>query len=336
MYVARLNVGGKVRYVIRESVVEPGSNHFVSRDLYDLGEDPSRFIIYGDRDSFYIDPSLEDELGGKRQGEGDFDLEELFLPFVNQAARRYHEDFSNKYRNYKPQKLSPTDAERIRDSIHLFDKRRLYYLRYGSLSEARLHAAPLKMFRPLLDKSRDELEQLFGREEQVLEGNEFRQYVYVIFQLERFFTETAARVMPEALDQERLAEVFEEEFCLLFDDPSFRAGLDETPLQQYLSRYLVMFFDYEFPAGSFLDDYIRQFMNQHRNFSFPEEKVAEAYSEAAGLFGVSEEELRQTDKRGLTALYRKLAHEHHPDKGGEQEDFVKLTEVYQRIINGKK
>lgn len=192
------------------------------------------------------------------------------------------------------------------------------------------------MFRPLLDKSRDELEQFFAREEQVLEGNEFRLYVYVIFQLERFFTESAARVMPEALDKERLEEVFEVEFHTLFEDSSFRAGLGETALQQYLGRYLVMFHDYDFPAGSFLNDYIRQFMNQHRSFSFPEKKAAEVYSEAAGLFGVSEEELRKMDKRDLTALYRTLAHEHHPDKGGAHDDFVNLTEVYQQLVKGKK
>ena len=97
-----------------------------------------------------------------------------------------------------------------------------------------------------------------------------------------------------------------------------------------------MFYDYDFPAGSFLDDYIRQFMNQHRRGSFPARKVAEAYTEGAGLFGVSEEKLRGMDKRHLTTLYRKLAHEHHPDKGGNQESFVKLTEIYQQIIKGKK
>ncbi len=335
MYIARLNVGGKVLYVIRESLADPDTGRFVSRDLYDLGEEPGRFITYGDRDGFYVDPILEDVLGKVSQSK-EFDLEELFLPFVHPTARRYHEEFSNKYRNYQPQKICPAEAERVKDAIHLFDKRRLYYLRYGSLSQARLHAAPLKLYRLLLDKSRDELEQLFAREEQVLERNEFRQYVYVIFQLERFFSETAARVMPEALDQERLAEVFEEEFCTIFDDPSFRIGLEEQALQQYLGRYLVMFFDHDFPTGSFLDDYIRQFMNQHRRFSFPGKKAGEVYSEAAGLFGVSEEELRKMDKRSLTVLYRTLAHEHHPDKGGEQDSFVKLTEVYQQIIKGKK
>ena len=95
-----------------------------------------------------------------------------------------------------------------------------------------------------------------------------------------------------------------------------------------------MFFDYGFNSGSYLDDYLRQFMNNRRTFKFPEKKVV--MEEASHLFGVSQDKLKKMSKRSLTRLYRKLAHEHHPDKGGEHDEFVKLTETYSILIKNKK
>ncbi len=40
-------------------------------------------------------------------------------------------------------------------------------------------------------------------------------------------------------------------------------------------------------------------------------------------------------EKDIKKAYHKLAHEHHPDKGGSQEKFVEITEAYQ-VLSGKK
>lgn len=336
MYLARVKIRGGIRYIIRESVPDPSGEYFVSQDLFDLGDDPAEFIHYFGRNSFHIAPEVEKIVEQKRAMPAEPDLEELFGPFLQPEVRRQAEFFSNKYRNFVPKKLSEEDLAYINRRIHIFDKKRLHYLRYASLNQGRLHKAPPKMFVPLLYKSRDELEQFFLDQERVLEPTEFRQYVYVIFDLQRFFAETAARAMPEALDQGRLDEIFEPELCRLFDDRSFTVGLDEQALRGYLGRYAIMFFDYGFPTGSFENDYVRQFMGSHRSFSFPNREVDIDDQEAYELFGVTKTELEKMSKTRLTGLYRQRAHEHHPDKGGEHDDFVRLTELYRQIRKTKK
>ena len=77
-------------------------------------------------------------------------------------------------------------------------------------------------------------------------------------------------------------------------------------------------------------------MGSHRSFSFPKREVVVDDQEASELFGVSKEELAKMSKARLTGLYRQLAHEHHPDKGGEHDNFVRLTELYRQIRKTKK
>jgi curved DNA-binding protein CbpA len=40
-------------------------------------------------------------------------------------------------------------------------------------------------------------------------------------------------------------------------------------------------------------------------------------------------------RRELIRLYRRKAQELHPDKGGDQDQFVRLTEAYQDLIKRK-
>lgn len=336
MYISRINSRGEIRYALRESVPDSTGEYFVSRDLFDLGVDPTEFIKYSGRDSFYLDPDLEEIVDQKKSLRAETDLEELFWPFLAPEVRQQAELFSPKYRNFTPKKLSEEEADYLNRRVHLFDKKRLHYLRYASLSQASLHAAPLKMFLPLLNKSRDELEQFFIAQESVLEPTEFRQYVYVIYDLQRFFSETAAQTMPEGLDQSKLEEIFEKEFCHLFADHSFSVGLDGQDLMNYLHRYAIMLFDYAFPASLFEEDYARQFRDSHRTFNFPKKEVVINDQELQELFGVGRGDLEEMDKYRLTALYRERAHEHHPDKGGEHDDFVRLTELYRQLRKTKK
>jgi hypothetical protein len=61
MYLARLpeNSNG-CRYLIRQSYAD--GNCYRSRDLFDLGDDPSRFIVYVGGNGFYIDPAWKTPL----------------------------------------------------------------------------------------------------------------------------------------------------------------------------------------------------------------------------------------------------------------------------------
>jgi len=337
MYIAQVKKSGQTRFAIRESVSAPQQDWLISRELFDLGDDPAVFIHYAGRDNFYIGSAVAKAVLEKNPGADLDKLDELFYPFLNSEARYRAEYFGGSAASgAASRKLTETDRGRIKNQLHLFDKRRLHYLRYGSLSQTRLHKAPLKMFRPLLNKSRDELEQYFIAQEQVLEPVEFCQYVYVIFDLQKHFTEAVAQSLPGALDRDKLDTAFEEEFCRLIQDRSFFADLGETELAGYLGRYAVMFFDYGFDSGSIEDDFIRQFMNSRRTFRFPESKIEESYEEAGKLLGVSVDELKKMGSRELTKLYRKSAHDHHPDKGGEHDRFVRLNKAYERLLKKKK
>jgi len=170
----------------------------------------------------------------------------------------------------------------------------------------------------------------------VLQPGELKQYIYVIFNLQRHFTELAARLAPAALPTEKVDDLFVDELCALDGDQSFGAGLDrDDRLHPYLRRYLIGYFDSQWPEIRASAEYIRRFMNEHRTYRPPASQRAKM-EEAGTLFGVSWEELRSMSQRELTKLYRKRAHELHPDKGGEQEKFVDLTELYKALSERKK
>ena len=55
-------------------------------------------------------------------------------------------------------------------------------------------------------------------------------------------------------------------------------------------------------------------------------------TEVVEIFGVTVEDLKTMNKNDLTKLFRQKAHELHPDKGGEHDDFVRLTEAYEQLV----
>ena len=55
-------------------------------------------------------------------------------------------------------------------------------------------------------------------------------------------------------------------------------------------------------------------------------------TEVVEIFGVTAEDLKTMNKDDLTKLFRQKAHELHPDKGGEHDDFVRLTEAYEQLV----
>jgi len=235
----------------------------------------------------------------------------------------------------KSSELTEQEDYFIRHRLHPVDRRRYNYLRLGELDQSRLTRIPVKFYRPLGFKSRDELECLFMSMESRLGVSEYSLYVYSFFYLRRFFDQIIAGQMPHGLDQKRLDELFVQEICSLNRDSLFWDGMDrEEGLHPYLVRYVIMYFDYPFAPVNVLQDYIRDFIARNRaRFQHPApRKNSMGMDEVSTILGVSSQKLAAMSKRELTRIYRRRVLKMHPDKGGDHEQFIKLNEAYQTLI----
>lgn len=335
MYLARIRKNSRIRYEIRQSVQDRRRHCLTSKVLMDLGEDPWSYIVYPGGNAFYIDEQVEETLAAAGVAYEYAELEEMFWPFVDPAIRARLEPFMR--RGSKKNKATEVDTGALA-RIHPFDKRRLYYLRCGHMDQANLEYITEKLFTPLLGKSRDELEQYLLAMERTLPPHELKRYVFVIFDLAGNFPKSRFfRIMPEALAEAKLDEAFLQKYCKLRQDKKFCRGLNnDAAAQAYLSRYVVMFFDYHFAAGSAEQEFLRNFINSRRRYAPPPRKAKVAPEEVQSLFGKTAQELRVMNKRALTRLFRRRAKKLHPDAGGDHETFVRLTAVYEEFKRQEK
>jgi len=331
MYLAKIRQGQEMRYLLRQSFFDRALGLYRFRQVYDLGPRPGDFIHHGEYRLPFFDEGLEEAVAraiGNSHVAGL--LEELLWEFLTSEER---EQLARTRRRQPAGQtpFTPEDEERLQREIHLFDRRRLYCLRYGTVDQSRIHRLHKKLCRHLFGQCRDEREYYFAEQEMVLRPAEYRTYVFAIFDLQRFFGESFARYMPEALDQGLMADCLVEEICRLNGDDGFWQEVEgQGSLRPHLQRYLVMFFDYGYPPRSFTDDFARDFINRHRQFRWPEWKPDDA-TEVKAIFGRTLEDLRSMSKRELARLFRKRAKEMHPDAGGDHERFVRLNEVYERV-----
>lgn len=332
MYLARHKIKGRIHYKIRQSY--QSRRRLRSRDLFDLGTDPSRYIIYPGGNAYYFEPVIEDtlfKLGVEPEPEA---LDDIFWPFLDPEIKRVIEPFRHRKRKRtQAQRLDAAQALDIQNRVHIFDKRRMHYLRFGQMDQGHIGRMPAKLLTGLVGKSRDEIEQQFMVMEMSLKAAEQKNYVYVIFDLQRFFKEMIAKKLPQGLDQGKMDRHFLEELCRLNQNRVFWDGQSSHEcLHEYLIRYVIMFFDNDFGYSTFLDDYVKDFMNRHRFYRPPQPKDTVSLEEAVSIFGLEKKALRQMSKRGLSRLYRRLAQKYHPDTGGEHEKFVRLAEAYQKLL----
>jgi len=330
MYIARRFIDNHLQYFLCESYHD--GLCLTNRDIVKLGEKPEQFILYPGGSSFYI----ADRLFGLLEEQGvktDYDeVEQFFLPFLDPYIREKIAPFQNRHAhcNWKP--MSAEDKARVLAEIHSFDRRRIHFLRFGQLDQQRLDKS-LTLYNKLLDKSRDEREQFILEQEQELSPAEYKRYVFAIFDLQRFFAESYTTTHPDALNGDKLDELFVEDICRLDQDLSFWQGFKrKNRLPPYLIRYVVMYFDYSFPASRSWNDYVRSFADSQRRARASKSSYRMSINEASTVFGVSRADLAKMDKKELTRLFRKKAHKHHPDKGGDQERFIELSAAYKELL----
>jgi hypothetical protein len=333
MYLARKAVGSRTRYYIRQSRRE--GRHYVSHDLLDLGTDPAQYIVYPGGNSFYIDEVIEEQLQRCGATPEMDELDEVFWPFIKPEIRRVVEPFRQRRRSIKSMSCQAAAQEPSESAFHIFDKRRICYLKFGRTDQRGLGRVPAKVFRVLQCKSRDEIEQLLMEMEAQLSPREYKNYTFVIFDIQQHYSSRLALDAPQVLDQEEVDNHFIDELCRLNRDRSFWAGLDmENGLHSYLRRYLLMHFDYDYPAPAFEREYVRDFMNRHRQYRPPSGPTM-TLEEAGSLFGEQKDVLQTMSRRSLSRLYRRKAQALHPDKGGEHEAFIRLTEAYRELVRRK-
>ena len=334
MYLARHIINGRPHYSIRQSYQD--DDNYLSRELFDLGPDPTDYIVYPGGNSFYIDEAVTDRFDAMNVNFEDDVLEDIFWPFVRPDIRRALDGFRRRGKRSRTAKPSVGKAESAA-IYHIFDRRRIYFLRYGRMDQSGLARLPVKLFRVLRHKSRDELEQQFLEMETILKPNEYKAYTYVIFNLQNFFTEWFAKETPQMLDPDKVDEFFIDEICSLNEDETFWAGLQVGDrLHEYLTRYAVMYFDFDYARQSFMEDYLRHFIDSRRDYRPSFQSSSITLSEASTIFNKSKNELKQMSRKDLARLYRKRAQKLHPDKGGDHENFVRLTRAYHDLLKTKK
>lgn len=332
MYLALKTIKGRTRYYIRESYRD--GDCLRSRDLFDLGTDPAKYIIYPGGKAFYIDETVDDRLRTLSRNYSVEDLDDIFWRFLKPEIKVALESYRHRGSFSRTNKIKKEKIEQ--EQFHLFDRRRVHYLRFGYIDQGKIGRVSPKLFSRLINKSRDEIEQDFMDRERELDRSEFKTYVYVIFDLQKFFTQITAKIMPQGLNQDKVDRYFLEEICRLNSDSSFWAGMNtKGKLHEYLIRYVIMFFDNPYAQSTFLDDYIRDYMDSKRAYIPPHRKSSVILKEASTIFGVKEDDLKKMTGQALTRLYRQMAQKLHPDKGGEKEKFVKLSEAYQELLKSK-
>ena len=332
MYLARNQAGPRrYHYVLRESYAD--GDLFRSRDLADLGPDPGTLFVYTGETSFHIDETLVRRLGELGVTASYTELEDLLFPFLDPYLKARLQPFRDRHRHRGWRPAGAALRRRALEETHAVDRRRLHFLRLGRTSAETVDKTAA-LYTVLLDKSRDEIEQLIHAREQALPPREIQQYLFAAFDLERFFAESYARSMPQALDRGRLDELFVEEVCRLAADPDFWRGYPRSGrLPEPLVRYLILYFD------TTPDEPVRfaRFDRSSRARRFHRTAYADtgrmSRQQAAQLFGLDGDRLASLSRRELIRLYRRKAHELHPDKGGDTDRFVRLTAAYEELLS---
>ncbi len=330
VYLRKSHHKGGLLYELCESYLKDGT--WYHRKLTELGTDPRIWIEYPGGNSFYVRKELEEELVDLGADFTDRELEFIFLPYVEADIRRVVERFQRTDPVRKPWKsYSREELFRRQQALHDFDKRRIHYLRFGRVDIGNLDARPWPFLNVLLNKSRDEIEQIMEDMERELSPWETRPYLYTALNCQSRFGHLLTRNSPEALDPDMVDDVFVEKLCRLNIDPSFFSGVhnhDPDRLHEYLVRYLILYFDQPVhgPSREYVEDFI---------WKSAASTLSGDVKEACSLLGIDPDAFHAMDRRKLTRVYRAKAKKAHPDRGGENEAFVRVRAAYELLLQRK-
>jgi hypothetical protein len=334
MYLAKVQDGLETIFQIRKSYLTE-DNSYSYQIVYKLGFNPGQFIESYDDHIVLFNNDLLEAVSAQTSGDGESVLEELLWDFLPKETKRRLARFQGRSAP-RSGPLSDFDRKEIASQVHLFDRRRLYYLRYGAVDQSRLSRLHEKCCRPLLGQSRDEREYYFAEEEKVLDSGQYLQYVFAIFNLQKYFHQSFAPWLPESLAWDEMADHFLQELCRLNRDHRFwQQEKNIDFLHHHLRRYLIMFFDYTPAVRSFFADFVKTFMADHRKFRWPERKPSRSPEKISEILATPYEELKKCSREQLNRVYRKKAMQLHPDRGGDHDLFIELTETYKELLRTK-
>ena len=122
MYLARTTRERPTRFSIRETYQDGGV--LKSRQLFDLGTDPSRFIVYPGGRGYYFDEIVEDALREQGLEPSQDDLDRIFWEFLDPEIQRVIHGFEQQTKKTEP------ESHTAKQKYHLFDMRRIHFLRF--------------------------------------------------------------------------------------------------------------------------------------------------------------------------------------------------------------
>jgi hypothetical protein len=327
MYLAKIKKQRQTTYLLRESVLENEISGF--REICSLGPLPGAWIDYPGGNAWHVSPELVRRISTQARPFDPDELEDLFWPFVRPDIRQATAHFRERGKTSTYRRMTRDEKTAVARSTHAFDKRRTHFLKFGNMDQGPLVNMPPALFRTLQGKCRDEIEQGFIGQESRLSHRELKSYVFTIFDLQRFFKGFMAKKMPHVLDQTQVDTFFIQELCRLNKTLFHRS----KHLHEHLIRYAIMFFDHPYGDTVLLEEMEQDFRFRSRFFHQPRTpKPAVSRSRAREIFNLTPAELTTLDKRALTRRFRKLAREHHPDKGGSHDKFVELSEAFQALL----
>ena len=301
-----------------------------SRDLMDLGPDPAAYIQYFDRHSFGFQSVIEENLQKKGVRFRTDEIERIFRPFLKPEIRRIIETFDRSRHFGLQVSCNLGELAPGRRKVHKFDARRLYYLRFGRIDSGELGLRDWKFLNVFLCRSRDEIESDLDRMELALPAGEYAAYVYASLGIP-LVVPKHLREYPSALDRENLDRLVLQELCRINSDEEFFLGVqrENDSLHPYLTKYAWLYFDSEFQSQTW-------FEGLRSPMGFDKTASARPIQAAFEIFEISAGQFSRMSARELTRLFRLKAKKIHPDKGGEHENFLRLSEAYDRLMEIKK
>ena len=127
MYLARTTTERPTRFTIRETYRD--GDLLKSRNVFDLGTDPSRYIVYPGGRGYYFDEKMEETLQDQGINPTQDDLDRIFWEFLDPAIKRVINGFQRTRSPSRPS-IDPKTKK-----VHLFDQRRVLYLRFARLDQ---------------------------------------------------------------------------------------------------------------------------------------------------------------------------------------------------------